>query len=96
MAWHVCVQGERFLTLELNFKNFMDRIEEKVDTILDIVQDIPNVYAKKEEVNALNKKIEKIELHDAGIKLARAKNRWPIIVSLVSATVAIVTLLTSK
>lgn len=91
-----CKQWDRILTLEINFKNFMDRIEEKVDAILEIVQDIPNVYAKKEEVNELKNKFKLFESWETSIKVAKIKTWWPIVTTIIMAMVTVATLFFNK
>lgn len=93
MVKHICTQTERILTLELNFKNYMDRMEEKLDTILEIVKDMPNVYAKKEEVIDLKNKFKLFESWETSVKIAMIKTRWPIISTIIMAAVTIATLL---
>lgn len=43
-------EKERILTLELNLKNFMERVEEKFDTIIEKLNEMPKIYATKTEL----------------------------------------------
>lgn len=75
---------DRVLILELNFKNFMDRFDEKIDAILEKVNEVPKTYARKEELSSLCSRLEIIEEDKINTKQAWAKNRWAISVALIS------------
>lgn len=77
---HRCVMAERILTLELNVKNFMERVEEKFDTIITKLDDMPNVYATKSELSVIKEEI-KTQRWD---KRQWVQTRWAIIVAIIS------------
>ena len=80
MKEHRCVMSERILTLELNMKNFMQRVEEKFDTIISKLDDMPNVYATKSELSVIQEEI-KTQRWD---KRQWVQTRWAIIVAIIS------------
>ena len=73
-------ESERILTLELNLKNFMERVEEKFDAIINKLDEMPNIYATKEELKLVKKEL----CWDKKTKTVRIQTRWAIIVAVVS------------
>lgn len=82
-------ENDRILTLELNFKNFMENVEAKFNTILKKLDEMPTTYTNKVEFWVLCEKVKNIEKQ----KIARVKNWGMIIVALISSTVTVITLL---
>lgn len=76
--------SERVLTLEINFKNFMEQVLEKLDYITEKVEDMPRVYATKDEVAAVNNKLNMIDWGKVATKTEWIKTWWVILVATIS------------
>ena len=85
-------ESDRILSLELNFKNFMNNVEEKFDAIMEKLDTIPWTYATKQELNAVKDEI----CNNRTTKNIFIQTRWSLIVAIISAGAFIITALLNK
>ena len=85
-------ETDRILALELNFKNFMQNVDEKFTTIIKKLDDLPQTYATKDELNAVKDEI----CNNNNTKNIFIQTRWSLIVAIISAGAFIVTALLNK
>lgn len=90
------VERDRILTLEINFKNFMDQVTEKLDTILENQENmeikidaIPLTYATKLEVDDVRQQIKGIKTEDNETSRLWIQRNWATIIALITAAWAI-------
>lgn len=108
MVKHSCTQEWRLASMETNLSNYKEymwerfdklekfveksfgQIAEKIDTIIEH-SDV--TYAKKEEVDQLNQKINSIQQLKTWTTIEWIKNKWLIIVTAISSLTALLTTL---
>ena len=89
-------QWDRILTLEINFKNFMEQVTEKLDTILENqtnmeikIDAIPLTYATKLEVEDVRQQVKDIRCEDNETARIWIQRNWATIIALITAAWAI-------
>jgi len=80
-------ESDRILALELNFKNFMQNVDEKFTTIIKKLEDLPNTYATKEELNLVKEEI----CSNTTTKNIWIQTRGSLLVAIISAAAFIIT-----
>jgi len=75
--------SDRLLSLELNFKNFMGRVEEKFNVIIKKLEDHSELFATKKELEEVKSSIG----YDKDSKNKKAlqwiQTRWAIIIAII-------------